>query len=422
MSKIKNIYGLEIIDSRGNPTVRCKVVLEDGSVGVASVPSGASVGIFEAVELRDGDKTRYGGKGVLGAVKNINEVIRPALIGMDAEQRAVDEKMIALDGTKNKSRLGANAILSVSLAVAQAAAKSMGIPLFGYIADYCEGMAITETPALPCPMMNIVNGGAHAKNNLEIQEFMILPVGFEKFSERMRAGTEIYHALKKILTEEGYSFSIGDEGGFAPDFESDEVALDMICRAINAAGYDGKVKLALDVASSEWYENGEYHLEKRDEKKTTEELMEYLQGLVEKYPIISIEDGLSEEDYEGHKKLTKLLGGKIMLVGDDLFATNKERLKTGIEGGMANAILIKLNQIGTLTETMDVINLAKSGGYEYIISHRSGETEDSFIADLAVGTGAKFIKTGAPRGSERLAKYNRLLEIDSHYSDDFWIY
>lgn len=422
MSKIKNIYGLEIIDSRGNPTVRCKVVLEDGSVGVASVPSGASVGIFEAVELRDGDKTRYGGKGVLGAVKNINEVIRPALIGMDAEQRAVDEKMIALDGTKNKSRLGANAILSVSLAVAQAAAKSMGIPLFGYIADYCEGMAITENPALPCPMMNIVNGGAHAKNNLEIQEFMILPVGFEKFSERMRAGTEIYHALKKILTEEGYSFSIGDEGGFAPDFESDEVALDMICRAINAAGYDGKVKLALDVASSEWYENGEYHLEKRDEKKTTEELMEYLQGLVEKYPIISIEDGLSEEDYEGHKKLTKLLGGKIMLVGDDLFATNKERLKTGIEGGMANAILIKLNQIGTLTETMDVINLAKSGGYEYIISHRSGETEDSFIADLAVGTGAKFIKTGAPRGSERLAKYNRLLEIDSHYSDDFWIY
>lgn len=422
MSKIKNIYGLEIIDSRGNPTVRCKVVLEDGSVGVASVPSGASVGIFEAVELRDGDKTRYGGKGVLGAVKNINEVIRPALIGMDAEQRAVDEKMIALDGTKNKSRLGANAILSVSLAVAQAAAKSMGIPLFGYIADYCEGMAITETPALPCPMMNIVNGGAHAKNNLEIQEFMILPVGFEKFSERMRAGTEIYHALKKILTEEGYSFSIGDEGGFAPDFESDEVALDMICRAINAAGYDGKVKLALDVASSEWYEDGEYHLEKRDEKKTTEELMEYLQGLVEKYPIISIEDGLSEEDYDGHKKLTKLLGGKIMLVGDDLFATNKERLKAGIEGGMANAILIKLNQIGTLTETMDVINLAKSGGYEYIISHRSGETEDSFIADLAVGTGAKFIKTGAPRGSERLAKYNRLLEIDSHYSDDFWIY
>lgn len=422
MSKIKNIYGLEIIDSRGNPTVRCKVVLEDGSVGVASVPSGASVGIFEAVELRDGDKTRYGGKGVLGAVKNINEVIRPALIGMDAEQRAVDEKMIALDGTKNKSRLGANAILSVSLAVAQAAAKSMGIPLFGYIADYCEGMAITGNPALPCPMMNIVNGGAHAKNNLEIQEFMILPVGFEKFSERMRAGTEIYHALKKILTEEGYSFSIGDEGGFAPDFESDEVALDMICRAINAAGYDGKVKLALDVASSEWYENGEYHLEKRDEKKTTEELMDYLQGLVEKYPIISIEDGLSEEDYEGHKKLTKLLGGKIMLVGDDLFATNKERLKAGIEGGMANAILIKLNQIGTLTETMDVINLAKSGGYEYIISHRSGETEDSFIADLAVGTGAKFIKTGAPRGSERLAKYNRLLEIDSHYSDDFWIY
>ncbi len=422
MSKIKNIYGLEIIDSRGNPTVRCKVVLEDGSVGVASVPSGASVGIFEAVELRDGDKTRYGGKGVLGAVKNINEVIRPALIGMDAEQRAVDEKMIALDGTKNKSRLGANAILSVSLAVAQAAARSMGIPLFGYIADYCEGMAITENPTLPCPMMNIVNGGAHAKNNLEIQEFMILPVGFEKFSERMRAGTEIYHALKKILTEEGYSFSIGDEGGFAPDFESDEVALDMICRAINAAGYDGKVKLALDVASSEWYENGEYHLEKRDEKKTTEELMEYLRGLVEKYPIISIEDGLSEEDYEGHKKLTKLLGGKIMLVGDDLFATNKERLKAGIEGGMANAILIKLNQIGTLTETMDVINLAKSGGYEYIISHRSGETEDSFIADLAVGTGAKFIKTGAPRGSERLAKYNRLLEIDSHYSDDFWIY
>lgn len=421
MSKIKNIYGLEIIDSRGNPTVRCKVVLEDGSVGVASVPSGASVGIFEAVELRDGDKSRYGGKGVLGAVKNINEIIRPALIGMEAEQRSIDEKMIALDGTKNKSRLGANAILSVSLAVAVAAAKSSDIPLFGNLADIF-GMEITENPALPCPMMNIVNGGAHAKNNLEIQEFMILPVGFEKFSEKMRAGTEIYHALKKILIDEGYSFSIGDEGGFAPDFESDEVALDMICRAINAAGYDGKVKLALDVASSEWYEDGQYHLEKRGEKKTTEELTKYLEGLVEKYPIISIEDGLSEEDYEGHKKLTKLLGGKIMLVGDDLFATNKERLATGIEGGMANAILIKLNQIGTLTETMDVISLAKSHGYEYIISHRSGETEDSFIADLAVGTGAKFIKTGAPRGSERLAKYNRLLEIDSHYSDDFWIY
>lgn len=421
MSKIKNIYGLEIIDSRGNPTVRCKVVLEDGSVGVASVPSGASVGIFEAVELRDGDKSRYGGKGVLSAVKNINEVIRPALIGMDAEQRAVDEKMIALDGTKNKSRLGANAILSVSLAVAVAAAKSSGIPLFVYLADIF-GMEITEDPALPCPMMNIVNGGAHAKNNLEIQEFMILPVGFEKFSEKMRAGTEIYYALKKILIEKGYSFSIGDEGGFAPNFESDEVALDMITRAINAAGYEGKVKLALDVASSEWYENGQYLLEKRGEKKTTEELTKYLEGLVEKYPIISIEDGLSEEDYEGHKKLTKLLGGKIMLVGDDLFATNKERLAAGIEGGMANAILIKLNQIGTLTETMDVISLAKSHGYEYIISHRSGETEDSFIADLAVGTGAKFIKTGAPRGSERLAKYNRLLEIDSHYSDDFWIY
>ena len=421
MSKIKNIYGLEIIDSRGNPTVRCKVVLEDGSVGVASVPSGASVGIFEAVELRDGDKSRYGGKGVLGAVKNINEIIRPALIGMEAEQRSIDEKMIALDGTKNKSRLGANAILSVSLAVAVAAAKSSGIPLFGYLADIF-GMEITDDPTLPCPMMNIVNGGAHAKNNLEIQEFMILPVGFEKFSEKMRAGTEIYHALKKILIEKGYSFSIGDEGGFAPDFESDEVALDIITRAINAAGYESKVKLALDVASSEWYENGQYLLEKRGEKKTTEELTKYLEGLVEKYPIISIEDGLSEEDYEGHKKLTKLLGGKIMLVGDDLFATNKERLAAGIEGGMANAILIKLNQIGTLTETMDVISLAKSHGYEYIISHRSGETEDSFIADLAVGTGAKFIKTGAPRGSERLAKYNRLLEIDSHYSDDFWIY
>lgn len=421
MSKIKNIYGLEIIDSRGNPTVRCKVVLEDGSVGVASVPSGASVGIFEAVELRDGDKSRFGGKGVLGAVKNINEIIRPALTGMEAEQRTIDEKMIALDGTRNKSRLGANAILSVSLAVAVAAAKSSGIPLFGYLADIF-GMEITDDPTLPCPMMNIVNGGAHAKNNLEIQEFMILPVGFEKFSEKMRAGTEIYHALKKILIEKGYSFSIGDEGGFAPNFESDEVALDMICRAISLAGYDGKVKLALDVASSEWYENGQYLLEKRGEKKTTEELTKYLEGLVEKYPIISIEDGLSEEDYEGHKKLTKLLGGKIMLVGDDLFATNKERLAAGIEGGMANAILIKLNQIGTLTETMDVIKLAKSHGYEYIISHRSGETEDSFIADLAVGTGAKFIKTGAPRGSERLAKYNRLLEIDSHYSDDFWIY
>ena len=413
MSKITDIKALEIIDSRGNPTVRCAVYLEDGSVGIASVPSGASVGRYEAVELRDNDKSRHSGKGTLLAVKNVNEKIKGALIGLDAsDQRSIDEAMIKLDGTKNKSSLGANATLATSLATAAAAAKSKKAPLYKHLKDLFGESK--EDISHPVPMMNILNGGAHAKNNLEIQEFMILPVGFDSFSEKLRAGTEVYHALKKILIEEGYSFSIGDEGGFAPNFESDEVALDMILKAIRMAGYDNdKIKLALDVASSEWYEDGSYHLEKRGERKTTDELIEYLGELTEKYPIISIEDGLSEDDYFGHERFTELMGTRIMLVGDDLFATNKERLAYGIDRRIANAILIKLNQIGTLTETLEVIHLAKANGYKYIISHRSGETEDSFIADLAVATDAPYIKTGAPRGSERLAKYNRLLEIEA---------
>ena len=414
MSKIIKIQGLEILDSRGNPTVRCKVELDDGSIGIASVPSGASVGRYEAVELRDGDKERHGGKGTLNAVKNINEKIAPALIGMDAsEQIAIDEAMIRLDGTKNKGTLGANAILATSLAVCNAAAKSKGLPLYRHVANLF-GEEVKEGK-MPVPMLNIINGGAHADNNLEIQEFMILPVGLDSFSERMRAGAEIYKALKKLLVEGGYSTGIGDEGGFAPNLESDEAALEIISRAISEAGYEGRVKLGLDVASSEWYEDGKYLLEERGEVKGTDDLISYLIDLTEKYPIISIEDGLSEDDYFGHEKLTAMMGDKINLVGDDLFATNKERLEYGINRKIANSILIKLNQIGTLSETLEVIKLAKKNGYKYIISHRSGETEDSFIADLAIATGADFIKSGAPRGSERLAKYNRLLEIESNF-------
>ena len=412
MSKIIKIQGLEILDSRGNPTVRCKALLDDGSVGIASVPSGASVGRYEAVELRDGDKERYGGKGTLNAVKNINERISPSLIGMDAkDQAAIDRKMIELDGTKNKAALGANAILATSLAVCNAAAKSKGVPLYRHIAELF-GEDVKEGK-MPTPMLNIINGGAHADNNLEIQEFMILPVEFKSFGEKMQAGAEIYKALKNLLIKGGYSTGIGDEGGFAPNLESDEAALEIISRAIKEAGYEGKVKLGLDVASSEWYEAGSYQLEKRGEVKGTDELISYLMELTEKYPIISIEDGLSEDDYFGHERFTAMIGDKINLVGDDLFATNKERLEYGIKRKIANSILIKLNQIGTLTETLDVIKLAKENGYKYIISHRSGETEDSFIADLTIATGADFIKSGAPRGSERLAKYNRLLEIES---------
>lgn len=412
MTKIVKIQGLEILDSRGNPTVRCRVVLDGGYEGIASVPSGASVGRYEAVELRDKDKSRHGGKGTLTAVKNINEVIAEALIGMDAtDQEAIDKRMAELDGTKNKAALGANAILATSLAVCCAAAKAKGLPLYRHIAElFGEDTPEKKTPT---PMLNIINGGAHADNNLEIQEFMILPVGFDSFGERLQAGAEIYKALKKLLTDAGYSTAIGDEGGFAPNLESDEAALEIILRAIREAGYEGKVKLGLDVASSEWYESGSYQLEKRGETMGTDQLIGYLSHLTESYPIISIEDGLSEDDYFGHERFTAMWGDKINLVGDDLFATNKERLAYGIKRKIANAILIKLNQIGTLTETLDVIRLAKENGYKYIISHRSGETEDSFIADLAIATGAEFIKSGAPRGSERLAKYNRILEIEN---------
>ncbi len=403
--KITEIYAREILDSRANPTIETRVTLESGAVGVASVPSGASTGIHEAHELRDGDKSRYGGRGVLLAVKNVNEIIRPALLGEDArEQEKIDRIMLSLDGTKNKSRLGANAILSVSLAVARAAAISEGSPLYEYL-------SLTGEYTLPTPMFNLLNGGAHASNNIDIQEFMVVPHGLE-LPEAIRAGSEIYHTLGRLLRQRGLSTAVGDEGGFAPDLENDEAAIELLTRAISESGYStDKVGIALDVASSEWYENGEYLLPKRKMVMSREQLIEYYAKLCEIYPIISIEDGLSEDDFHGWKMLTDRLGDRCMLVGDDLFVTNTERLKMGIERGAGNSILIKPNQIGSLTETMNVIKMARDNGYKYIISHRSGETTDTSIADIAVATEAEFIKTGAPCRGERVAKYNRLLYI-----------
>lgn len=408
-SKIKSINAREILDSRGNPTVEARVTLGDNSYGIASVPSGASTGFYEAHELRDGDKSRYRGLGVRLAVENIEEKIAPALLGLEAmKQDEIDTLMCSLDATENKGNLGANAILAVSLAVARAAAAHQGIELYKYLGG-------VRHYSFPAPMFNILNGGRHADNNIEIQEFMVVPRGLS-MSESVRAGSEIYHALANILRKKGLSTAVGDEGGFAPNLESDEEAIKLLVEAINAAGYStDTVGIALDVAASEWYENSTYKMPKSSTETTAEKLIEYYSSLVDKYPIISIEDGLSEDDFAGWCKLTEALGDKVMLVGDDLFVTNEKRLAHGIELGAANTILIKPNQIGTLSEVMRVIDMASRSGYKYIISHRSGETIDTSIADIAVATGAEFIKTGAPCRAERVAKYNRLLEIEQEF-------
>lgn len=412
--KIKKINGMQVLDSRGNPTVQVKVILEDGTIGKAIVPSGASTGSFEAVELRDNEKNKFMGKSVEKAVFNVNTIINNKLIGEDVfNQNQIDNKLIQLDGTKNKANLGANAILGVSLACCDAAAKSLKMPLYKYIG----GISGTN---LPVPMMNILNGGKHSDNNVNIQEFMIVPVGGSTFKEKIKMASEIYHTLKNILKRSGLSTAVGDEGGFAPNLSSDEEALDLIIEAIEKAGYKPRedVALALDVAATEMVEEGAknnkdgYYFWKTGKLKTTSEMIEYLEELVQKYNIISIEDGLAEEDWEGWQELTKKLGNKIQLVGDDLFVTNIERLEKGIKNKIANSILIKPNQIGTLTETLNAIKLAKANGYSTVISHRSGETEDTFIADLAVATNNRYIKAGAPARTDRVAKYNRILNIE----------
>ncbi|MBE6702681.1 MAG: phosphopyruvate hydratase [Ruminococcaceae bacterium] len=408
-AQITKVMAREILDSRANPTIEATVVLADGTVGVAAAPSGASTGKYEAHEKRDGDSNRYNGKGVLQAVFSVNHIIAPVLTGQCAgEQSEIDRVLCELDGTPNKNKLGANAILAVSLATARAAASFYHLPLYRYI-----GGAFAKR--LPFPMMNILNGGAHADNNVDIQEFMILPIGAENFGEALRWGSEIYHALGQLLRRQGLSATVGDEGGFAPNLKSDEAALELLVSAIRLAGYDEKqVKIALDVAASEWQtEAGVYRLPKRGIELSREEVIEHLCHLADQYPIYSIEDGMGEDDYDGWKLLTERLGKKTLLVGDDLFVTNEKRLADGIKNGMGNAILIKPNQIGTLSETLAVIELAKSAGYQTVLSHRSGETEDTTIADLAVGTNTPFIKSGAPCRSERVAKYNRLLRIES---------
>jgi enolase len=405
---IEDILAREIIDSRGNPTVEVDVHLSSGAVGRAAVPSGASTGELEAVELRDGGK-RFLGKGVRNAVKNVEETIGPEIVGMDAtDQVMIDNLMIELDGTKNKSKLGANAILGVSIAVAKAAAAALDIPLYRHIGG-------TNAKVLPVPMMNILNGGAHADNNVDIQEFMIMPVGGESFSDSLRMGTEIFHTLKKVLKGKGYNTAVGDEGGFAPNLKSNDEAIEVILEAIDKAGYKAgeEILLALDAASSEFYENGVYHFKKSDgSKKSADEMVRFYSDWVDKYPIISIEDGLDENDWEGWKTLTDELGSKIQLVGDDLFVTNTEILEKGIEKQVANSILIKINQIGTLTETLDAIEMAKRAGYTTVVSHRSGETEDTTIADIAVATNAGQIKTGSASRTDRVAKYNQLIRIE----------
>ena len=406
--RILSVQGFELMDSRSNPTVGARVILEDGSCGFAISPSGASTGAYEAHEMRDGDSARYGGKGVLKAVSAINEIIAPALKGIAAdEQRLIDKTMTELDGTENKSRLGANAVLAVSLAAAKAAAAHYSLPLYRYIGGI-------NAKVMPRPMMNILNGGAHAANNIDIQEFMIIPFNICCFSEGLRRCSEIYHALGSILKSHRKATSVGDEGGFAPDLESDEAAIELIIEAIEKAGYTTEnTKIALDVASSEWYSGGEYLLPKRNIKMTADSLIDYYEGLAAKYPIISIEDGAAEEDWNGWKKLTDRLGKRMQLVGDDLFVTNVRRFKKGIAEGAGNSILVKLNQIGTLSETLDVVELARENGYTAVISHRSGETEDTTIADLAVALNAGQIKTGAPCRTDRVAKYNRLLIIEN---------
>ena len=408
MSAIIDIVGREILDSRGNPTVECEVLLESGATARAAVPSGASTGSREAIELRDGDKSRYLGKGVLTAVNNINTVIADALVGMESsEQALIDRTMIELDGTENKSNLGANALLAVSMAVARASANEAGLPLYRYFGG-------SGAMQMPVPMMNIINGGEHADNNLNFQEFMILPVGFDSFREALRAGAEVFHNLKKILHDKGMNTAVGDEGGFAPDFKSNEECIETIALAIEAAGYKlgENILLGLDCAASEFYKNGKYELTGEGLSLTSKEMSDYLANLADKFPIVSIEDGLDESDWDGWKYLTEILGKKIQLVGDDLFVTNTKILKEGIEKGIGNSILIKINQIGTLTETFAAIEMAKRAGYTAVISHRSGETEDSTIADIAVGLNAGQIKTGSLSRSDRIAKYNQLLRIE----------
>ncbi|RFA28259.1 phosphopyruvate hydratase [Alkalilimnicola ehrlichii] len=408
MAKITSILAREIIDSRGNPTVEADVTLEDGTLGRAAVPSGASTGTREAVELRDGDQQRYLGKGVRNAVNNVNTTLKDALVGMDAnDQRTIDERMIELDGSDNKGRLGANALLAVSLAVAHAAAKSKGESLFKHLNP-------SGPYALPVPMMNILNGGAHADNSVDIQEFMVMPVRFESFSEALRCGTEIFHALKKVLKARGLNTAVGDEGGFAPDLPSNEAALEVIREATEQAGYKlgEDVYLALDVASSEFYKDGVYNLESEGRTFSSAEFVDYLADLADRYPIISIEDGMDESDWDGWKLLTDKLADRVQLVGDDLFVTNTRILQEGIDKGVANSILIKLNQIGTLTETLDAIKMAADANYSSIASHRSGETEDTTIADLAVASQSTQIKTGSLCRSDRVAKYNQLLRIE----------
>jgi phosphopyruvate hydratase len=410
--KISKIYAQEVLDSRANPTIKASVVLENGVIGSAIVPSGASTGKREALELRDGDKARFGGKGVLKAVANVNEQICEALVGFNVfNQQNIDDAMLKLDGTPNYSNLGANAVLGVSMAVARAAANALNIPLYRYLGG-------ANARVLPVPMFNIINGGAHANNSVDFQEFMIMPFGFNKFSEALRASAEIYQTLKKLLNDAGYSTAVGDEGGFAPNLSDNEEPLKLIMKAIEQSGYKAgeQIKIALDVAASELYENGKYCLQGRE--FSSDEMIEIYKNLCEKYPIFSIEDGLSEDDWDGWKRLTSALGDKIQLVGDDLFVTNEKILREGIEKNIANAILIKPNQIGSITQTMRTVRLASRNGYRCIMSHRSGESEDSFIADFAVALNTGEIKTGATARSERNAKYNRLLEIERE-SDEF---
>jgi enolase len=415
MITIVDVFAREILDSRGNPTVEVEVILEDGTMGRAIVPSGASTGAHEAVELRDEDEERYLGKGVLTAVDHVNEIIAPEIIGMDATaQIDIDTIMLELDGTPNKSKLGANAILGVSMAVTRAAAEYLGIPLYQYIGGI-------NARQIPVPMMNILNGGQHADNNVDIQEFMILPAGAPSFADGLQMGVEIYHHLKKVLKSRGLATAVGDEGGFAPDLPSNEAAIDVIMEAVAAAGYQAgeDIYLALDVAASEFYREGKYHL--AGQAMTSEEMVAFYEDLVQKYPILSIEDGLAEDDWSGWALLTEKLGKKIQLVGDDLFVTNTERLAKGITEGICNSILIKLNQIGTVSETLDAIEMAKQAGYTCVISHRSGETEDTYIADFAVAVNAGQIKTGAPARTDRVAKYNQLLRIEEEL-DEFALY
>ena len=409
MTSIESLRGREVLDSRGNPTVEAEVALSDGALGRAAVPSGASTGEHEAVELRDGDARRYLGKGVGKAVENINGPIQKAVVGLNAaDQALLDRRLIELDGTPNKSRLGANALLAVSLAASRAVAASLKLPLYRYLGG-------VHATLLPVPMMNVINGGAHADNNVDFQEFMLVPLGAPRFSEALRMGVETFHTLKKVLTKRGYNTAVGDEGGFAPNLKSNVEALEVLLEAIQAAGYrpGQDIAVALDPAASEFFEKSQYVFKKSDKsRKSSEQMVEFWADWVERYPIVSLEDGLAEDDWAGWKLLTERLGGKLQLVGDDLFVTNTERLARGIQGGVANSILIKVNQIGTLTETLEAIELARRNGYTAVVSHRSGETEDTFIADLVVATGAGQIKTGSASRTDRIAKYNQLLRIE----------